>query len=89
MRLRRRGAGGLVALGAAVVFLGVEALEAVLAADALPAPVRFAAFHTSGVILFGVLSLLAVIAAVVLSARWLIALIGACIVAAAVALCFV
>lgn len=73
-------------IGAAVVFLGVEAVEAVIAADALPAPLRFAAFHTVGVIVFGVLSVLAVIVAAFLSPRRLILLAGACIAAAAVAI---
>lgn len=89
MRSSRRGPAALIALGAAVVFLGIEAIEAVIAADSLPGPLRFAALHTVGVVFFGVLSLLAVIAAVVLSPRRLVALLGACVAAAAVAVFFV
>lgn len=84
-----RGAAPLIALGFAVVFLGVEAVEAVFASETLPGPLRFAAFHTVGVVAFGILALLAVIAAVVLSRRWFVVLIGACIAAAALALFFV
>jgi len=79
----------IVLLAAAVVFLGIEAVEALIASDALPVPLRFAALHTAGVVLFGILSLLSVIAAVVLSRRWFVVLIGASIAAAAVALLFV
>jgi hypothetical protein len=79
----------VVALIVAVVFLGVEALEAVLAAEALPATVRFAALHSVGAVTFGILSVLSVIAAIVLSPRLWVVLIGACLAAAAAALLFV
>ena len=88
MRPGRRAA-PVILLGAAVVFLGIEAVEAVIAADALPAPLRFAALHTVGVIVFGVLPVLSVIAAVFFSRRWLVVLIAACVAAAAVAVLFV
>lgn len=76
-------------LAVAVVFLGIEAIEAVIATQALPAPLHFAALHTVGVVVFGALSIIAVIAAVVLEPRWLVLLIAAVIAAAAVALLFV
>ncbi|MCL2515915.1 MAG: hypothetical protein FWD85_13250 [Microbacteriaceae bacterium] len=79
----------VVLLGAAVVFLGIEAIEAVLNADALPPALRFAALHTVGVVTFGVLSVLSVIAAVLFSGRGLVMLVGVVLVAAAVALLFV
>lgn len=79
----------MIALAVAVVFLGIEAIQAVRAADALPGVLRFAAFHTVGVIVFGILSVLSVIAAVVLSRRLWVVLIGAVLVAAAVALFFI
>jgi len=81
-----RGAASIIMLAVAVVFLGIEAVEAVIAADALPTPLRFAAFHTVGVVVFGALAVVSVVAAVFLSARWLVLVIGACIVAAALAL---
>jgi hypothetical protein len=79
----------LVAIAVAVVFLGIEAIEAVLANQSLPATLRFAALHSVGAVVFGVLSILSVIAAVVLSHRWLIVLIAAVVAAAAVALVLV
>ena len=78
-----------VMIAVAVVFLGVEAIEALLANQSLPSTVRFAVLHSVGAIVFGVLSIAAVIAAVVLEPRWLVVLIAACITAAAVALLFV
>ncbi|AYG02715.1 hypothetical protein [Gryllotalpicola protaetiae] len=78
-----------VVIAVAVVFLGIEAIEAVVANQTLPSAVRFAALHSIGAIVFGALSIAAVIAAVVLEPRWLVILIGACIAAAAVALWFV
>jgi len=84
-----RGAVPVILLGAGVVFLGIEAVEAVLAVDALPGPLRFAALHTVGVVAFGILSVLCVIAAVFFSRRWFVVLIGACVAAAALALLLV
>ena len=84
-----RGRLAVIALAIGVVFLGVEAIEAVLATRALPVPLRFAALHTVGVVVFGALSVLTVIAAVVLSRRWIVVLIAACVAAGAVALLFV
>jgi hypothetical protein len=79
----------IILLCAAVVFLGIEAIEAVIATQLLPSALRFAALHTVGVVVFGALSVLSVVAAVLLSPRWLVVLVGACIAAAAVALLFV
>ena len=79
----------VIALGVGLVFLGIEAIEAVLTADALPQSLRFAALHSVGVIVFGTLSIVAVIAAIVLSGRWLVLFIGAVLIGAAVALFFV
>jgi hypothetical protein len=84
-----RGRLAVILLAIGVVFLGIEAIEAVIATQALPAALRFAALHTVGVVVFGALSVLTVVAAVVLSHRWIIVLIAACIAAAAVALLFV
>jgi hypothetical protein len=74
----------LLAIG--VVFLGIEAVEAVIANQTLPPALRFAALHSVGAVAFGALSIVAVIAAAVLEPRWLVTLIGACVAAAAVAL---
>ncbi|GAA4159297.1 hypothetical protein GCM10022286_13460 [Gryllotalpicola daejeonensis] len=79
----------LVAIAVAAVFLGIEAVEAVLADQTLPAALRFAALHSVGAVVFGALSILSVIAAVVLSPRWLMVLIAAVVAAAAVALLLV
>lgn len=76
-------------LAAAVVFLGIEAIEVVIANQSLPSAVRFAALHSVGAIVFGALSIVAVIAAVVLEPRWVVTLIAACVAAAAVALLLV
>jgi hypothetical protein len=84
-----RGRLAVILLAIGVVFLGIEAIEAVIATQTLPAALRFAALHTVGVVVFGALSVLTVVAAVVLSHRWIIVLIAACIAAAAVALLFV
>lgn len=84
---RRRVVFVLIAVG--VVFLGIEAIEAVVANQTLPTALRFAALHSVGVVVFGSLSIVAVIAAVVLEPRWLMTLIAACVAAAAVALLFV
>jgi hypothetical protein len=73
-------------LTVAVVFLGIEAIEAVVANQTLPSALRFAALHSIGAVVFGALSIAAVIAAVVLEPRWLVALVAACVAAAAVAL---
>ncbi|GAA4180392.1 hypothetical protein [Gryllotalpicola koreensis] len=84
---RRRVVFLLIAVG--VVFLGIEAVEAVIANQTLPSALRFAALHSVGAIVFGALSIVAVIAAVVLERRWLVTLIAACVAAAAVALLLV
>jgi hypothetical protein len=84
-----RGRWVVIALIVAAVFLGVEAVEAVLTTDAVPQALRFAALHTVGVVVSGVLAILAVIAAIVLSRRLIVVLIGAVIAAVAVALFFV
>jgi hypothetical protein len=79
----------VIALVVAFVFLGIEAIEAVLATEALPGALRFAALHSVGAVVFGVLSVLSVIAAILLSRRLWVVLIGAVLAAAAVALFFV
>lgn len=89
MRSPNRGRLAFIALAAAVVFLGIEAIELVLAAQTLPGPLRFAALHSVGAVVFGVLSVLAAIAAVLLSRRWQVLLVGVCIAVAAIALLLV
>lgn len=89
MNTRARARWVVIALGAGLVFLGIEAIEAVMTADALPQALRFAALHSVGVVVFGALSIVSVIAAIVLSGRWLVLLIGAVLIGAAVALFFV
>jgi hypothetical protein len=86
---RGRATALVILLCAAVVFLGIEAVEAVLSTQTLPAALRFATVHTVGVVVFGALAVLAVIAAVVLSHRWFVVLIAVCVTVAAIALFFV